>query len=579
MKEEKALFSPRIEQIKQVAPEVEPLLFGLGWTSADMSKIQIMIESSYGESHPGSSHLADLARSAAESVCSSGAKASIFHVSDICDGIATGHEGMDFSLVSRDIISAMVEIHANVFPCDALVLLSTCDKAIPAHLMAMARLDLPSIFVPGGSMDPGPDFLSPEKCYECLDMVKIGKMGKEEQRYYQENACPSCGACQYMGTATTMQCLSEALGLALPGSALVPAKSNMAKRFSAEAGRQIIELAKKGIRPRMILSKETFENAAMIHSALGGSTNALLHLPAISREMGISLDPDIFNLVNEKIPVLADIKTSGRYPSQFLWYAGGVPAVIRELKEFLNLDCLTVTGKTIGENLQHLERNHFFEKRQDFLKNFGIKPEQVVRPLSDPLSSSGGLRVLKGNLAPGGAVIKHYACAEEMLLHVGPARVFDAEEMAVEAILQDRIRPGDVIVIRYKGPKGAGMPEMLRTTEAIFTNPSLVASTALVTDGRFSGATRGPAIGHVSPEAFEGGPIALIEEGDLVKIDVLGKKLDIIGIVSQELSPEEINKVLLRRRERWHNPLKPKKGVLKIFEDLAASPMDGASIF
>lgn len=579
MNEKDETYTPKIENIKEVGPEVEPLLYGTGWLSEDMVKMQVLVESTYGDSHPGSQHLKDLASAVSTGVYSCGAKPACFYVTDICDGIATGHDGMNFSLVSRDIISAMVEIHASVFPWDALVLISSCDKAIPAHLMTMARLDIPAIYVPGGSMDPGPDYLSPEKCYECLDLVHKGMMLREEQRYYQVSACPTSGACQYMGTATTMQCLSEALGLSLPGSALVPAKSNMAKRYANASGKQVLELVKRNINPSRILTPEAFENAIIVHSAIGGSTNALLHLPAIAGQLGIKLDSHIFNAVNEKIPVLADIKTTGRWPSQFLWYAGGIPAVMKEIKSFLNLDCLTVTGKTLGENLEELEKENFFERRQSYLHNFGMRPADVIRSLDDPLFHDGGLRILKGNLAPGGAVIKHYACAKEMLIHVGPARVFNSEESAVEAILQDKIKPGDVMIIRYEGPKGAGMPEMLRTTEAIFTNPSLVATTALVTDGRFSGATRGPAIGHVSPEAAEGGPIALIEEGDLIKIDVLGKTLDIVGISLQERSVQYVHEVLEKRKKEWSNPLKPKKGVLKIFEKMAGSPMDGASIY
>lgn len=569
----------KIQGIKAVSPEVEPLLYGAGWMIEDFKKPQILVESVYGGSHSGSKHLNDLAEMISVGIYTSGGKPALFYVSDICDGIATGHDGMNYSLVSREIISAMVEIHTSVFPADGLVLLSTCDKAIPAHLMTMARLGIPAIHVPGGSMDPGPDFLSPEKCYECLDLVNEEKMTEEEQRYYQVHACPTNGACQYMGTASTMQCLSEALGLSLPGNALVPANSNMAKRYANRAGKQIMDLVQRGINPRHILTREAFENAIAVHSAIGGSTNALIHLPAIANQLGVKLDPDIFNTINEKVPVLVDIKTSGRWPSQFLWYAGGIPAVMREIKDFLHLDCMSITGKTLGENLNEFEKENFFERRQFYLHNFNLKFNDVIRPIEDPLHPGGGMRVLRGNLAPDGAVIKHSACAKKMFVHTGPARVFNSEEDAVESILTKRIKPGDVIIIRYEGPKGAGMPEMLRTTEAIYTNPALVDTTALVTDGRFSGATRGPAIGHISPEAAEGGPIALVEEGDMIKIDVPNKRIDIIGISFKEKTEKYIEKVLQKRKKLWINPLNPKKGVLKIFEKLASSPMNGASIF
>ena len=571
--------SAKIKRIKNISPEVEPVLYGAGWMEEDFDKNQILVESTYGDNNPGSKHLGELAKKVYDGIYISGNKPFLTYTSDICDGIATGWDGMDYSLVSRDIISAMVEIHTSSFPVDGLILLSTCDKGIPAHLMSIARLNIPAIHISGGSMLPGPDFLSPEKCYECLDLVNVGKMTKEEQQYYQKNACPTYGACQYMGTASTMQCLSEALGLSLPGNALVPANSNMIQRYAFRAGKQITNIIKKGIKPGDIMSKEAFENAISLHSAIAGSTNALIHLPAIANQLGIKLDADTFNSINEKIPVLVDIKTSGKWPSQFLWYAGGVMAVMKEIKDFLNLDCMTITGKTLGENLEEFEKESFFEKRELYLKNFNISIDEIIRPVSNPFHSEGGMRILRGNLAPDGAVIKHSACAKEMFLHTGLARVFDSEENAVEAILAGKINPGEVIIIRYEGPKASGMPEMLRTTEAIYTNPELVASTVLVTDGRFSGATRGPAIGHVSPEAAEGGPIALLEEGDLIKIDIPNKNIELVGVNFQEKSEEYIKTILKERKKLWNNKLKQKKGILKAYEKLASSPMHGATIF
>lgn len=569
----------KIQKIKNIGPEVEPILYGTGWAEEDFIKNQILVESTYGGNNPGSKHLKELAEITYEGIYASRGKPFLTYTSDICDGIATGWEGMSFSLVSRDIISAMVEIHASSFPIDGLVLLSTCDKGIPAHLMSIARLDIPAIHVSGGSMAPGPGFLSPEKCYECLDLVNEGKMTKKEQRYYQINACPTYGACQYMGTASTMQCISEALGLSFPGNALVPANSSMARRYAFKAGKQIVNLIKKGIKPNIILTKEAFENAISVHSAIGGSTNALLHLPAIAEQLGIKLNINSFNSINEKVPVLVDVKTSGKWPSQFLWYAGGVITVMKEIRKFLNLDCMTITGKTLRENLKELEKEGFFEKRDYYLKNYNLSITDIIRPLDKPLHPEGGMRIISGNLAPDGAVIKHSACAKEMFVHVGPAKVFDSEKDAVKGILSDKISPGDVIIIRYEGPKASGMPEMLRTTEAIYTNPKLVASTALITDGRFSGATRGPAVGHVSPEAAEGGPIALVEEGDLIKIDILNKKIDIVGVNFKEKPKELIEMILNQRRNVWNNKLKPKKGILSVYEKLASSPINGASIF
>jgi dihydroxy-acid dehydratase len=571
----------KIQRIKNKSPEVEPVLYGAGWMEEDFSKNQILVESTYGENNPGSKHLKNLAETVCEGIYAFRGKPFLTYTSDICDGIATGWDGMHFSLVSRDIISAMVEIHASSFPIDGLVLLSTCDKGIPAHLMSIARLNIPAIHISGGSMTSGPGLLSPEKCYECLDLVNEGRMTKKEQRYYQINACPTYGACQYMGTASTMQCLSEALGLSLPGNALVPANSNIAKRYSFNAGKQLINLIRRGIKPSDILSQEAFKNAISVHSAIGGSTNALIHLPAIANQLGIKLDADTFNNINEKIPVLVNIKTSGKWPSQFLWYAGGVMAVMKEIKEFLNLDCMTITGKTLKENLKELEKESYFEKRELYLQSFNLSVNDIIRPIDKPFHPDGGMRVLSGNLAPDGAVIKHSACAKKMFVHVGPARVFNSEEDAVKAILAGKIISGEVIIIRYEGPKATGMPEMLRTTEAIYTNPKLVETTALVTDGRFSGATRGPAIGHVSPEAVEGGPIALVEEGDLIKIDIHNKKIDLVGINFKKESKEHIQTIFNKRKNIWNNNLhsKPKKGILNVYEKLASSPMSGASIF
>lgn len=483
---------------------------------------------------------------------------------------------MNFSLVSREIIANMVEIHAMAHPFDGMVLISSCDKAVPAHLIALARVGLPAIHVPGGANLSGPGFLSSEQLWALGDDVVRGLRSEEELLQAQLDACPTCGACQFMGTASTMQAMSEALGLALPGTALIPTPLTELHRQADAAARQVLQLVKRGIRPRDILTKEAFENAIVVHSALGGSTNATLHLPAIAHELGIELDPFTFDRVQRRVPVLADVKTAGRYPTEYLWYAGGVPAVMERVKEWLHLDVLTVTGRTLGENLELVRKSGFYRRGAQYLADRGLTPDQVLRPLERPVFPYGDIAVLTGNLAPEGAVTKYRAVPPEMTHHVGPAVVFDSEEQAIDAILHDRIVPGSVIVIRYEGPRGSGMPEMYHATEALVHHPRLAATTALVTDGRFSGATRGPAIGHVSPEAAVGGPIALVQNGDLIRIDIPERKLEIVGTEGREQPPEEVARILDERRRGFVPRTRQERGVLGLYAKVAASAMKGA---
>lgn len=559
-------------------PEVDPLLIGSGWTLDDLDKPQILLESTAGDSHPGSRHLQQLVNAAKNGVYKFGGKPAVYTVTDICDGVATGHDGMNYSLVSRDLMAGMVEIHARSLPFDAMVTFSSCDKAVPAHLMAIAGLNIPAIHVCGGSMMPGPQFTTAVKCYETRELIRQGRMTADEERFYKMNACASHGACQYMGTASTMQILAEAMGLSLPGNALMPAWSNIIGHYADRAGSQAMNLLKKKILPEAILTPEAFENAIMVHAAVSGSTNALLHIPAIAGQSGVSIGPDDFDRIHRRIPVLCSLQLSGRWPSQILWFAGGVPGVMRVLKDHLHLDAMTVTGKTVGENLGALETAGFFEQNARWLENYQINPEEVIQPLSAPYKPNGGLAVLKGNLASEGAVIKHAAVNPNMHEHVGPARPFDSEEAAIAAIEKGAVNPGDVIVIRYEGPKGSGMPEMFKTTEIIQNKPELQSSVALVTDGRFSGASRGPAIGHVTPEAALGGPIAVVESGDLVKISVSNRSLDVIGIKGLQKSAEEMVRILKKRLTKI-TPFKSRQsGVLGLFTRLAGETSRGASI-
>ena len=563
---------------RKLNPEADPLLLGSGWTHEDLQKPQVLLESTAGDSHPGSKHLDRLVKEACNGVFKHGGKPAVYTVTDICDGLATGHDGMNYSLVSRDLIAGMVEIHARSLPFDAMVTFSSCDKAVPAHLMAIAGLNIPAIHLCGGSMVPGPQFTTAVKCYETRELIQQGRMRADEERFYKTNACASHGACQYMGTASTMQILAEALGLSLPGNALIPAGSNLIGHYADRAGSQAMTLLKKKIRPQVILTPDAFENAIMIHAAVSGSTNALLHIPAIARQAGVRIGPGDFDRIHRQIPVLCSLQLSGRWPSQILWFAGGVPGIMRVLKDHLHLDAMTVTGKTVGENIGDLEAGGFFEQNARWLENYQIKPEEVIQPLSNPYKPDGGLAVLTGNLAPKGAVIKHAAVDPKMHEHMGPARPFDSEEAAIAAIEKGAIIPGDVIVIRYEGPKGSGMPEMFKTTEILHTKENLRNTVALVTDGRFSGASRGPAVGHVSPEAAVGGPIALVEENDLVEINLKNRRLNIVGMNGKGRSQKEIALAFQERKQHLEPYTSARTGVLDLFARLAGDTGKGASI-
>ena len=555
--------------------QVDALCCGMDWDEADLKKPQILIEDVFGSSHPGSVHLDRLAQEASIGVFQEGGKPAGFHGTDICDGWAMLHSGMNYILPSREVLCDLVEVHGRVIPWDGIVLLSSCDKSIPAHLMAISRLNIPAIHVPGGSNRIGPNLSHSVLVGETATKMRRGEDVSHEVRNYKLSACPGAGACQFMGTASTMQCMSEALGMAWPGSALTPASLAEIGRLARQAGRQIMDLAKKGVRPSDILTPEAFENAIKIHAAIGGSTNALLHLPAIAHELGINIDAERFDRLNREIPYLTDVQPSGTYLTELFWYAGGVPRVQMELRDFLDLKVLTVTGKTLQQNLRRLEQEGFFHRGEGYLSNFKLAREEIIRKARTS-KGLGSIAVLRGNLAPEGAVVKHSAVAPEMLTHEGPARVFNREEDALQSILQGRIQPGSVIVIRYEGPRGSGMPEMLATTEALATIPNLN-HTAIVTDGRFSGATRGPCIGHLSPEAARGGPIALVEDGDLIFIDIPNRVLDVSGCAGGKMGSQAVKRILAERQKKWKPfPLRQPRGLLKRYCQQAESAMKGA---
>jgi dihydroxy-acid dehydratase len=532
------------------------LFKAMGYTDLEISRPLIGIANSANEIVPGHIHLNEIVKAVKSGVYSAGGTPIEFATIGVCDGIAMNHLGMKYSLPSRELIADSIEVMAVAHPFDALVLIPNCDKIIPGMLMAALRLNIPAIVISGGPMLAGKfrgenvDLIT---VFEAVGRVKAERMKVRELIDLEESACPGCGSCAGMFTANSMNCLSEALGMALPGNGTIPAVSAKRKRLAKEAGFKVMELLKKGIRPRDIVTIDAFKNAIAADMALGGSTNTVLHLPAIAHEAGMKLDLDLFDRISKKTPHLCNLRPGGPHHLQDLDEAGGVPAILTELnkKGLILTSPLTVTGKRLGENIKGLK----------------VLNTTVIRPINDPYHREGGIAILKGNLAPQGAVVKRSAVAEEMLHNVGKARVFDSEEEAVSAILKSRIKAGDIVVIRYEGPKGGpGMREMLTPTSAI-VGMGMGKEVALITDGRFSGGTRGAAIGHVSPEAAEGGLIALVKEGDLIEIDIPKKRI-ILKVSNSELA---------KRRKQWKPPSpRIKEGYLSRYSQMVTSAASGA---
>ncbi|MCI8371859.1 MAG: dihydroxy-acid dehydratase [Lachnospiraceae bacterium] len=576
--------SLKSQEMRKLAPELDPLRIGTGWKPEDLSKPQVIIESTFGDSHPGSGHLNILVEEVRKGVAEAGGFGARYFCTDICDGESQGTDGINFSLASREMIANMMEIHANATPFDAGVYLSSCDKGLPGSLMGLARVNHPAIVVPGGTMNAGPDMLTLEQLGMYSAKFHRGEIDEEKLNWAKNHACPSCGACSFIGTASTMQIMAEALGLALPGSALMPATSPDLLDFAREAGRRAVQMAlSENMKPSDIVTMESFENAILVHAAISGSTNCLLHIPAIAHELGIEITGDTFDRLHRNAKYILDVRPAGRWPAECFYYAGGVPAVMEEIRDVLHLDAMTVTGKTLGENLEQVKQNGFYERCDRWLQEFNkryasaVTKEDIIRPRDRAIGNDGSIAILRGNLAPEGAVIKHTACPKEMFRAVLRARPFDSEEECLDAVLNHKVEKGDAVFIRYEGPKGSGMPEMFYTSEAISSDKELGKSIALITDGRFSGASTGPVIGHCSPEAADGGPIALVEEGDLIEIDVMERKLNIIGIHGEEKSPEEIEQVLKMRKENWKpREIRYQRGVLRLFSEHAVSPMKGA---
>ena len=547
--------SDNVKKGMQQAPH-RSLFNALGFTKEEMDKPLVGIVSSYNEIVPGHMNLDKIVNAVKMGVAEAGGVPVVFPAIAVCDGIAMGHIGMKYSLVTRDLICDSTECMALAHQFDALVMVPNCDKNVPGLLMAAARVNVPTVFVSGGPMLAGHvkgKKRSLSSMFEAVGSYAAGTMSEEDVCEYEEKVCPTCGSCSGMYTANSMNCLTEALGMGLQGNGTIPAVYSERIRLAKHAGMAVMEMYKKDIRPRDIMTKEAILNALTVDMALGCSTNSMLHLPAIAHEVGFDFDISFANEISEKTPNLCHLAPAGPTYMEDLNEAGGVYAVMNELSELglLNLDCMTVTGKTVGENIKGVEN----------------KDPEVIRPLDNPYSKTGGLAVLKGNLAPDGGVVKRSAVAEEMMVQEGPARVFDCEEDAIAAIKGGKIVAGDVVVIRYEGPKGGpGMREMLNPTSAI-AGMGLGSSVALITDGRFSGASRGASIGHVSPEAAVGGPIALIEEGDIIAIDIPNMKLDV------KVSEEELE----ARRAKWQ-PREPKvtSGYLARYASMVTSGNRGA---
>lgn len=550
----------RSNKIKKIPDRVQhrALLKADGFTDQELEKPIVGVANSHNEIVPGHTHLDKVTGAVKAGIREGGGTPIEFPAIAICDGIAMGHEGMMYPLPSREHIADSIEIMTEAHRFDAIALVTNCDKITPGMLMGAARLNIPSILISGGPMlaiEVNGEFMDASDVIESVGRYKRGKISKDELKNIENFGCPGAGSCAGMFTANTMNCLAEAMGMALPGNGTIPASYSKRIRFAKKSGAEIINLLENDLKPRDIITEQSIQNAIKVDMALGGSTNTVLHLPAIANEANIKLDLETFDDISENTPHICKLSPAGNHFLQDLWKAGGVYAVMKELskKNLLYLDAITVNNKTLKENMKTIEN----------------KDKKVIRPVSDPYEPTGGIAILKGNLAPGGAVVKAAAVDKDMFAHKGPAKVFDREEDAVEAILSEKIEKGDVIVIRYEGPKGGpGMREMLHPTSAI-VGMGLEKTVALVTDGRFSGATKGAAIGHVTPEAIEGGPIAIIENEDTISIDISQKRLDI------ELTEDEIKK----RKEKW-SPPKPRaqarRGYLRRYSKMVTSASKGA---
>jgi dihydroxy-acid dehydratase len=574
--------------LRRNAPESLPLYLSGAVTEEDYRKPLVLVHSTHGQSHPGSYHLDRLVRQATLAVHEAGGAAFSFTTTDLCDGVATGHDGMNYILPSRDFIAGLIEAYVQGHAFDAAVLAASCDKALPAVLIAAGRLkdEIPAVIIPGGSGGIGSSYLMSGDIAATFGRVQAGLEQPEELRYVQRHSLPCEGACQYMGTASTMQVMAEALGLAPPTSALAPANERYVLATARQAGYLVMDLLRHGVKVRDILTETSLRNAVVIHQATGGSTNALLHLPAIAAAAGLDFDIRVFDTLGQRTPYLTNLHSAGDYASRQFWYAGGTQRMISLLADsgLLELDAMTVTGKTLRENLEDVRSTDFFRAGEGYLSNYSTRDgsrrlsrTDVIRDSNDPCNTYGSVAILYGNLAPEGAVFKYSACDPAMYEHTGRAVVFEREEDCFAAVTGLKVEQGDVLIVRNEGPASCGMPELFNTSAAIVAIEQYRSSVALITDGRFSGGTAGPVIGHVSPEAVAGGPIALIRTGDTVRMSLGTRALDIIGVQEGPADPDGVARVLEERRLRWQRPQRRyTTGILGAYTHLATSPMKGA---
>ncbi|NLE95282.1 MAG: dihydroxy-acid dehydratase [Dehalococcoidia bacterium] len=578
----------RSEFLQKCSPQVPSLYAPGGFTRDDLAKPHIMLFSTASEAHPGSYHLDKLVQEARLGVGIAGGTGFKYTTSDVCDGIAQGHDGMNYPLASREFIASMIEIYANTHQFDGAILMSSCDKGLPGCLVASARLGglMPLVVIPGGSNEPGPCYMMEGDVGKGHGQVQAGLLPKDEFAFIQDHTLPCDGACQFMGTASTMQVMSEALGMAPPTAALSPATQRYVLNNARNAGQLVMNLLKKGLKAKDILTEGAFRNAVVVHQATGGSSNGLLHLPAIAHAAGVPFDVTMFDTLGQKTPYLTNIHTAGQYASRQFWFAGGVQRIIMLLADsgLLDMNAMTVTGHTVKENLEAVKKSDFFRMGEGYLSNYAtvdgsrrLQITDVVRRPDDPNTKKGSMAILKGSLAPEGSIFKYSACDPAMYEHTGRAVVFDSEEECFAAVTGLKLEPGDVAIVRNEGPRSCGMPELFLTSSAIVGIEKYRKSIALVTDGRFSGATAGPVIGHVSPEAAAGGPIGLVEDDDIIEISLSRRALNIVGIKGVRKSPEEIQKVLADRKSRkpaWTPTYT--SGILGAYTQLATSAMKGA---
>jgi len=564
----------RSQKARAKGYEVDALRLGCGWSHEDLSRPLALVESCYGHSHPGSIHLDLVTQKAYDALLQAGVRPANYFCTDVCDGITQGTDAMRLSLASREVIAHAAELHGTSAHADGALFVSSCDKAIPGHLIAAARLNLPTVFALGGVMSHGASFRTLESVVDIQRRLKQGEVEEATRDAFCGDACPTAGACAFMGTACTMQIMAEALGLALPNSALCPAWTLELLRFADKSGGTLATQIKDGIRFNDIVSKASIQNALTVLAAVGGSTNALLHLAALATSMGLEFSLKEADAIFTRTPLLCDIRPSGRYPSDLFWLAGGLPKVIANLGDAIAGDAMTITGRTLVESAEEHLKSRTAGLMDGYLEGFGLSPESIIRSADDPVSESVPMAILFGNLAPNGAVVKRTASDEGP--KVFSARVFDDQESALEASVSGKIESGDALVIRYEGPRATGMPEQFYATELVAIDEKLANQVAVLTDGRFSGATRGFCVGHISPEAAAQGPIALLEDGDRISVNIEKRRLDLVGDRAGMMPAKEALLLLERRRASFKKP-PPRRhtGLLAIYTSLASAVEKG----